>query len=680
MQVVDYLNPENEPKWTLRTFGVGTSINHTSETQVAGLKERLYELAEIYNNSPLVKREGLQFNSDDFAYRLIGTTGDHAADQKKSHEILRVWRMEVILHRLGEEALFQMDVNRLLSILAPLKINQINKLGGQEAWDRLSEDEKAKTDIEIIKEVGKQVFDKLPEDEQRKLTSFVRTGCCMHKDLNCVKGGDKAMQEMWKIFNKSPPILLANKDNAAVLAHRSGMSNPTTAEIRAEEVSKRSGSHATTLGGMICRNKDKKKGQQDTYDFFMEVNVGHRVPYPDVSNTRYGSHGEAAGTIISFHSHFLLFMESVRDGKQKPGETNIEKNFTNALKDPATLTELCVLALYNVNVSRPFMQYVRSHHNILEFKDFFQKKVDFLQSVINHPQLWVSQDFSYQVSSLNGQEWDKYCTKVMESARKLAPQLQDLENAISAFVKGARDTFVDKFSDEFKEGGDIDKMTPEERQTLFFSSNNDINEGSLGRFRLGQRRRPAETLHKFNAAFMSAQNGTESFIVQKLTEEDHTYMRRKARERDANGLQKKMKMAQIKADEEKAKENRVKEAHRKEKGKTRAAIILETGKNLALTDAEIDGLSVENLNRQLDFHREAEKKSPTVTAEKIPLKSHMKNKQDRVRELKKAVARHALCHGSSNLSTQSSQAFLPTDSTAGPDDLQYESDYNDDLS
>ena len=32
------------------------------------------------------------------------------------------------------------------------------------------------------------------------------------------------------------------------------------------------------------------------------------------------------------------------------------------------------------------------------------------------------------------------------------------------------------------------------------------------------------------------------------------------------------------------------------------------------------------------------------------------------------------------LSTQSSQAFLPTDSTAGPDDLQYESDYNDDLS
>lgn len=66
----------------------------------------------------------------------------------------------------------------------------------------------------------------------------------------------------------------------------------------------------------------------------------------------------------------------------------------------------------------------------------------------------------------------------------------------------------------------------------------------------------------------------------------------------------------------------------------------------------------------------------------------MKNKQDRVRELKKAVVRHAataLRDITSNLniqsSTWSSQALLPTDvTTAGPDELLYESDYNDDLS
>ena len=244
---------------------------------------------------------------------------------------------------------------------------------------------------------------------------------------------------------------------------------------------------------------------------------------------------------------------------------------------------------------------------------------------------------------------------------------------------------MDRFSDEFKKGRDIDKMTPEEPHALFFSSTNDINEGSLGCWRLGQRRRPAETLHKFNVTFTSTQNGMEVFIAQKLTEEDHTYLRQKARERDANGLQKKLKMTQIKADEEKAKENRNKETHRKDKGKTRAAVILETGKNLTLTDAEINGLSVENLNRQLDFHRDAEKNSPTAVGntEKVPLKSHMKNKQDRVCELKKAVARHALRATTNLLNTQSAQELLPlpdTDATIGPEELLYESDYNDDLS
>jgi len=56
--------------------------------QVDGLKQHLQELAEVFNNSPLAKREGLRFIPNDFAYWLIGTSGDHAADQKKSHEIL----------------------------------------------------------------------------------------------------------------------------------------------------------------------------------------------------------------------------------------------------------------------------------------------------------------------------------------------------------------------------------------------------------------------------------------------------------------------------------------------------------------------------------------------------------------------------------------------------------------
>ena len=39
----------------------------------------------------------------------------------------------------------------------------------------------------------------------------------MHKDLNCVKGGNEAMMRWWEKNNEQGPILLANQDNAAVI-------------------------------------------------------------------------------------------------------------------------------------------------------------------------------------------------------------------------------------------------------------------------------------------------------------------------------------------------------------------------------------------------------------------------------------------------------------------------------
>ena len=39
----------------------------------------------------------------------------------------------------------------------------------------------------------------------------------------------------------------------------------------------------------------------------MEQKISYRVPYPDISNTRYSSHGEAAAIILVYHSSFLSF-------------------------------------------------------------------------------------------------------------------------------------------------------------------------------------------------------------------------------------------------------------------------------------------------------------------------------------------------------------------------------------
>jgi hypothetical protein len=419
----------------------------------------------------------------------------------------------------------------------------------------------------------------------------------------------------------------------------------------------------------------------------MEYHIGKRVPFPDVSNTRYGSHGEAAATIIVYREHFVRFMEHVCAAKDKPVMTNIEKNFTNALTDIPTLTELCVLALYNIAVSRPFMSHVRSHENILQLEEFFKRKASFLDTIIQTPNFWTGNETTHENASLLGKEWCGWDRQVLTAVKELQPQLPDLNAAIVAFVTGARETFVGRFSDEFKKGNGIDELTPTERDTLYFASTNDANEGGLGSWRRGQVRRPAETLHKFNSSFMSKQNKTEDFMGVKLTNtEDDLYLMRVARKRDASGLQKKLKAAQIQADQEKVMENRQKEAKRDERLNTRAAILLETSKNLVLDGIDIDKLNNDELNRQLDYHRDLEKKLPLAdnggAIETVPLKSHMKLKHERVAELKKAVTRHLARTISDSTGTQDSDSAgqdLSRTVVLPDNDIEYQSDHNDDL-
>ncbi|KAF8160013.1 hypothetical protein B0H34DRAFT_797195 [Crassisporium funariophilum] len=679
VRVVDYTKPNALPEWKSRSLGIGTSTNHTSQTQVDGLRKRLEEISQVFNGSPLAKREGLTFKIDDFAYKLIGTSGDHAADQKKSHTIMKEWKLDVILQRLGEEALFAMSVTRVVALLAPLKASQIEMMGGYDVWNSTSEDVRARADVDIVREVGRQVLAGMSDKDRERLTLFIRTGCCMHKDLNTVKGGDKAMQAFWKETKKTPPILLANKDNAAVLSVSNHALEPTAAERRAAEVSKRGASHATMLGGLICRNKDKKKGQQDTYDWYMEEKVGNRVPYPDVSNTRYGSHGEASATLIVYRDHFIRFMEFVRDAKDKPGLTNIEQNFMNAIQDIPTLTELCVLAMYNINVSRPFMQHVRLHDNLMDLGPFFQKKVGFLKAVTADPTRWLHPDASHTDGTLDGRERDPWGNLVMETVHSVMRDCPDLEEAVVAFLKGAEKIFSERFSDEFIKGGDIDRLATEDRKELYFSSTNDLNEGGPGSWRLGQRHRPSETISKFNAGFISRRNTTAIFHQTVLSsEEDEAYLRKVARERDTQKLQKQIKEAQLAADAQKVVENRDKNAKRQQKKTTRAATITETGKVLVLEDAQIDKLNNEDLNRQLDWHRDNEKGFPALT-ELVPLKSHMSVKADRVRELKSAVKRYETLQEAVPL-PEHAVNVLNDDGVVGSnqDDL-YVSDYEDNM-
>src|SRR5438046_9834364 len=66
--------------------------------------------------------------------------------------------------------------------------------------------------------LGKASFEMLSDDEKHILKLFIWCGCGCHKDLNTVRGGNAAMMVWWKEHNVSGPVLLANRDNTAVLS------------------------------------------------------------------------------------------------------------------------------------------------------------------------------------------------------------------------------------------------------------------------------------------------------------------------------------------------------------------------------------------------------------------------------------------------------------------------------
>lgn len=70
-------------------------MDHTSKTQFLGLQERLQEILHTFSESPLAILEGLTFVPDDFAGKCKGTSGDHAADQIKSHALIKNWKDSV---------------------------------------------------------------------------------------------------------------------------------------------------------------------------------------------------------------------------------------------------------------------------------------------------------------------------------------------------------------------------------------------------------------------------------------------------------------------------------------------------------------------------------------------------------------------------------------------------------
>ncbi|KAF9024315.1 hypothetical protein BDP27DRAFT_1438217 [Rhodocollybia butyracea] len=334
----------------------------------------------------------------------MGQNGDHAANEKAIAKHLRQWKKSVLVEEMGEKKLTGLGLADLILYLASWNAKKIADTREIDAWNALTPWEQADIDSKLMKailrELGEAAYDGLPSSEKREVDRFIWAGCCMHKNLNSFKGGNTEMMLKWAKIQVDPPVLLANKDNAAEL-HKIFSPGVLLDKLNAKdakraqellELSARGGVKVTALAGAIFNNKDDKKGQGDTHINHFRAKFGdHHHWFPDTSNTRFGSHGLAACELLKHHAEYIQFLNNIAASKGSNSHTNIEKNVLEGLKDKGTLTELVAMGLYTKLIHHPYMRLVRGpgteQSNILDLGPLHHELRNHIQGLLDSPDL-----------------------------------------------------------------------------------------------------------------------------------------------------------------------------------------------------------------------------------------------------------------------------------------------------
>ena len=340
---------------------------------------------------------------------------------------------------------------------------KISDVGGASAWDALSATEQkeinSKTHRNLCIELGEKAFPGLSVEEWREIDFLIWAGCCMHKEMNSVKGGYAAMAAWWLEMDLPGPIKLMNKANATV-----ANAGPGPAQDQAVDASQSGGVKLTSLAGAVFNHKDDKKGQQDTLRFFFEAKIGYMISFPDTSNTRYQSHCEAAAVLLLYLPLFIKFLELVHDEKDSGSFNYMEFNVYHGLQDILTLTELAVLVLYTQSISHLYMRQVRSpeqvHKNILDLGPLHKQVKTHCKKIIADPDLLLSPSASYVTGAMDGKLWEQ--PEAVYAVQKMITSLPHIQGALVTFFTSALQTW-DQFTSEFAPEGDIANLSKEER-------------------------------------------------------------------------------------------------------------------------------------------------------------------------------------------------------------------------
>ncbi|KAJ8503071.1 hypothetical protein ONZ45_g11178 [Pleurotus djamor] len=575
----------------VRLVGVQQTTNHSSEASKASWLAELGEITKVYNSSPLAKRENKSMDLSELACKLKGMNGDHASAEKCTAGYMADWKKEEAIRKLGEQSLEDIAPAELIALL--------------------DEDEQARKDVmaanALVIEVGKAAFDKLSAEDQREITLFLWAGCCMHKEQNSFKGGECSDDVLKRLENPS----------------RSSGTPLSDEELAALEKSTRGGAKAASIAGALFNNKDDKKGQGDTYRTFFGARYGKSVIFPDTNNTRFGSHGEAAIVLIKYHW------------------TNLELNLANALEDVPTLTELCVLALYMLSVTFPYMRWIRgpgnNQINGLDLGPLHVKVRAHVQKIIDDPSILLRSDANFQYATLDGEPWED--SDGLKAIQELTPKLPNIQPLLVKFFTGSLGTWI-RFTSEYAPGGLIDGASDEERYDAWMPATNDVNEGALGSLRRYMREKPLTAIHQYNALATYRANDTQEWMDTHLTtEEDYEYLAREARKIDESKLEKKRKAAQAEHDRLSAEAGRLKVEQQMQRAEAKKQRLANT---ILLTLAEEPKIhersfTVAMIDEQLDLLRSFESKTDTT---RIPPKKDLKNKPLKIDALVSALRRY----------------------------------------
>lgn len=616
MRVPDYqsgtlgVDPKSQPK--IRLLCVDSTVEHTAEAAVNSFISRVEEALDFFNRSPQAQLLRKKVTIRTFMRLLKGMCGDHASKEKSAARGLADKKRDASIEDLGEDALLSLSVPDLVKYLSAWNQKKIAAAGGMDEWNKLSPLEQAQRDKALMNEItmalGKEEYDALPPDDRRELDLFMWAGCCMHKNENSFEGGNTEMKAAWLRLGVPGPIPLANKANAATLrgilnpGQRSNTEKLTEDEERAFEQTTCGGVKTTALAGTIFNHKDDKKGQGDRHNDYFKAKVDPDYKrFPDTSNTRFGSHGDAAADLIEhLDPHIDYISHVIRLSKQTASLTNIEHNVLEALKDPPTQTELCAMVLYSQAVSKPYMRAVRGpkSDNVLDLGPLHVLVRDFVKKVIENPELLVSEDATHVDGSLDGLKWDN--PSAVAAVLKHVSTLPHLKAITVAFFQGALTTW-ERFSAEFAPGGLIDTASADEKHLAWMPATNDINEGALGSYRVTIRGKPTMTLHQYNAMAMYRHNDTQDFMDATFTYQDHLYIMREARRMDSSRIEAtrrreivdfRVEVARIKKGKEEARQAKLK------------ADIERLAKVSLVTEVSgIAGLTVAQLGDQIDVFR-----------------------------------------------------------------------------